>query len=115
MPFEHRKQPLLPKRHYVKRQLRYTIYGVAVLATALLIGIIGYMTFADLSLLDAFHNASMILAGMGPVDPMLTDAAKVFASCYALLSGVAFLSTIAVLLAPAIHRLMHKLHIDADS
>ena len=54
----------------------------------------------------------MILTGMGPVDPMKTDAAKLFASAYALFSGVVFLSAVGVVLAPIFHRVLHKFHID---
>jgi hypothetical protein len=112
-PFEHREEPLLPRSRFLLRQLRYAFYGAVVLSASLLIGVAGYMLFAELSFIDALLNASMILTGMGPVDQMRTDSAKLFASCYALFSGVAFLTTIAVLLAPAIHRLLHRLHIDA--
>jgi hypothetical protein len=59
-------------------------------------------------------NASMILTGMGPVDPLRSTAGKLFATFYALYSGIAFLTMMAVLLAPVIHRLMHKFHLEAS-
>jgi hypothetical protein len=86
------------------------------LLVSLLIGIVGYkLTVPKFDWLDSLLNASMILSGMGPVisDKIeLTDAAKIFASCYALFSGVTFISTIGILLAPIAHRFFHKLHID---
>lgn len=75
------------------------------------IGVLGYHYFSDLPWLDALLNASMILTGMGPVDPMKTDGAKWFASLYAIYSGVAFLSTVAVFLTPIVHRFLHKHHL----
>ena len=85
------------------------------LAFSLFIGMSGYHYLAELSWIDSLLNASMILTGMGPVDEMKTNAAKLFASFYALYSGVAFLSMFAVLLAPALHRVMHVLHFESES
>ena len=73
---------------------------------------IGYHDLNDLSWTDAVVNASMILTGMGPVDPLKNDAAKWFASVYAIFSGVAFLTIVAVFLSPMVHRFLHKLHMD---
>ena len=75
-------------------------------------GMLGYHFLARLTWLDALVNASMILTGMGPVDQMTTVGAKLFASFYALFSGVAFLTIVAVLLAPAVHRFLHRFHLD---
>ena len=86
---------------------------MAILAVSLLIGTAGYAYFGNLSALDGFYNASMILTGMGPVDPIISNQGKIFASFYALYSGIAFLTTVAVMLAPAIHRFLHLLHIDS--
>ena len=76
------------------------------------LGMVGYHQIAGLSWLDALLNASMILTGMGPVNEMTTVGAKLFASFYALFSGVAFLTIVAVLLAPAVHRFLHRFHLD---
>ena len=75
------------------------------------IGTIGYHYYGEISWIDGFYNASLILAGMGPVNEMHTTSAKLFASFYALFSGIAFLSTVAVIFAPIAHRLLHMLHI----
>jgi hypothetical protein len=81
-------------------------------AIALSIGAFGYHATEGLPWLDSFLNASMILSGMGPVDPVKTEAGKIFATCYAIFSGVAFLSIVALFLAPALHRFLHKFHLD---
>ena len=74
----------------------------------------GYHCFGNLPWVDSFLNASMILTGMGPVDRMETDAGKLFSSFYALFSGVAFLTFVAVLFSPLYHRFMHKFHLDIE-
>lgn len=112
MPFEHRKRALLPRKEYYIRLLRYTWFTFLLLCGSLGIGVVGYHYINELSWLDALVNASMILTGMGPVDPLKNDAAKIFASCYAVFSGVAFLSIVAVFLSPIVHRFLHRLHID---
>ncbi len=82
------------------------------MAGSLALGVLGYHLLAGLSWLDALVNASMILTGMGPVNPIETAAGKLFASLYALFSGVAFLTIVAVLLAPAVHRFLHRFHLE---
>ena len=84
---------------------------LCLLVGALSIGIIGYHTIAGLSWIDAFQNAAMILAGMGPVDQMTTTAAKLFAGCYAIFSGLLFLTIMGIVLAPILHRVMHRFHL----
>jgi len=79
---------------------------------SLALGVLGYHFIAGLSWIDAVVNAAMILTGMGPVNEMTTVGAKLFASFYALFSGVAFLTIVAVLLAPAVHRFLHRFHLD---
>jgi hypothetical protein len=111
--FEHRTRPLLSSRRFAGRMLRYMGYTLLLVGFSLLIGVFGYMHFAELGFVDAFLNASMILGGMGPVDPLPTEGAKVFAACYALYSGIALLAMVAVLLAPVLHRIMHILHLES--
>jgi len=81
------------------------------LALSMLAGMVGYHHFAVLDWVDAFLNASMILTGMGPISPLPTDAAKIFAGLYALYSGIAFLTGVGVLFAPVLHRFLHKFHL----
>ncbi len=109
--YEHKNQPLASRKVFYKRLLRSLLLSLFFILFSLLLGVLGYCFFAGLSWVDALLNASMILTGMGPVDPMPDDASKIFASVYALYSGVAFLSSIAVMLSPVFHRFMHKMHL----
>lgn len=110
--FEGKKARLLPLRLYWQRQMMFIAYGFALISFSLLIGIIGYMRLANLCLVDAFYNSSMILSGMGPTFEMPDDRSKIFAACYSLYSGVAFLSTTGVIFAPLVHRVLHSLHVE---
>jgi hypothetical protein len=110
--FEHRSEPLLPAKHFFGRVARFSALAGAVIAGSLALGTAGYHQFASLPWIDALLNAAMILTGMGPVDRMETSAGKLFAAGYALFSGIAFVSTIALLFAPLIHRFFHALHLE---
>lgn len=109
---EHRTKPLLTRKQFLRRQLNYTLFSLLILVFSIGIGTAGYHVFGRLGWVDSFLNASMILTGMGPVDKMDTDAAKLFASFYALFSGVMFLTFVGVLFAPVYHRFLHRFHID---
>lgn len=111
---EHRKQPLLSKPAFVRRQLRFLLAALVFVTVSLAIGVAGYMGFAHFSFVDAFLNASMILGGMGPIGELPNNGAKWFASFYALFSGIALLGTVAVILTPLVHRMLHILHLDDD-
>ena len=113
--FEHRTKPLLPRKVFVLRVLRSLTLALGIIATSLALGIFGYHFGAGLSWLDALLNASMILTGMGPVDTLHTVAGKLFASFYALFSGVVFITAVALLLAPVFHRFLHKFHLESES
>jgi hypothetical protein len=110
--YEKRHQPLATRRKYIERVLRNAMFAGLLLGSGLLIGVLGYHGFAGLSWLDALVNASMILAGMGPVDPVKSIAGKLFESAYAIFSGVVFLTSVGVLLAPAAHRFLHHFHLE---
>jgi hypothetical protein len=112
--FEAKGEPLLSRGKFIRRMSRAMGVTLVIVATSVGIGTIGYHYLAGLPWIDALLNAAMILTGMGPVDPLKTPGAKLFASLYALYSGIAFLSMTAVLLAPIIHRAMHKFHLDAE-
>ena len=113
--FEHRRQPLLPRHLFFRRLARHGCLGLAIVAGALGIGILGYHFSEGLGWLDSLLNASMILSGMGPVGELKHDAGKWFASFYALFSGVAFITMVGVLFAPVVHRFLHKFHLDMES
>ena len=110
--YEHRTHRLLPWPQFLRRALRHVLMALLIVGAADGIGIIGYRTLGGLGWVDAFLNASMILGGMGPVDRMETTGAKLFAACYALFSGLAFIAIIGVVLAPWAHRLMHRIHLE---
>ncbi len=114
--YEHKQQPLAPPAIYRMRLWKNFFFATIILSISLAIGIAGYkFTVPEFDWYDSLLNASMILSGMGPVvdDKIcLTPAAKVFASCYALFSGVTFISTIGIIIAPIAHRFFHKLHLE---
>jgi hypothetical protein len=112
--YEHRTQPLLTRAQFALRVTGHFGYSLLACAIALAAGVLGYHILGSLNWVDSLLNASMILGGMGPVDPLKTDAAKVFASLYALFSGLVFIGLLGLLLAPFIHRVMHKLHMDYE-
>lgn len=112
--FEHRSKPLLSRQRFLQRQVKYALFAVGFIGLSLGIGVWGYMYFAGFGAVDALLNASMILAGMGPVGELPDDSAKIFASFYALYSGIALLTTVGVVLAPLVHRLLHSLHVEQD-
>ena len=112
--FERRQQPLASREVFLGRVIRYLGFSIAIIGVSLGVGILGYHVFEHMSWLDALLNASMILGGMGPVDPLRTDAGKVFASFYALFSGVVFLVAVGVFIAPLFHRFLHSFHVDPE-
>ena len=110
--FEHKSKPLLDVRSFYQRQLKFMLYAFAFLGIFLGIGMIGYHIVADLDWVSSYHNATMILSGMGEIDSMPNNMAKLFSGTYALVSGVIFLVTIAVMLSPIVHRFLHRMHVE---
>lgn len=108
-----RVRPLPSRRHFARRMLGSVAFFVGFISVSLAIGAVGYHATEGLCWLDATLNAAMILTGMGPVHAMETSGGKVFATAYAIYSGVAFLSSVAVLLGPVVHRFLHRFHLDA--
>src|SRR6059058_6036963 len=102
--YERRKEPLLSAARFAKRVIRHFILAFLVLAAGLGIGVLGYHCLGELNWIDALLNASMILGGMGPVDPPHSSAAKIFASAYALFSGLVFISIASLIVAPFAHQ-----------
>lgn len=113
--FESRQSKLLPRAEFWRRQIRHAWFGFAFVVVSLLIGVCGYHFAEGIAWLDALVNASMILFGEGPVTELHTSAGKWFASFYALYSGVAFVTLVAVVFAPAAHRFLHKFHLEEDN
>jgi hypothetical protein len=110
--YEQRTHPILSNADFAKRVARHVMLALSVCALALGTGVVGYHYLGELEWLDALLNASMILGGMGPVDPLHKPVAKLFASGYALFSGLAFIGVASLLLAPFAHRLLHSFHLD---
>ena len=113
--YEHRKEPLLSPRKFFIRLLNHGLVAFGMIAGSLGIGVLGYHYFESLSWIDSLVNASMLLGGMGPVNPLQTTGGKLFASFYALYSGMVFLIIAGVLLAPVFHRFLHRFHLELDS
>jgi hypothetical protein len=111
---EAKHQPLLSPSAFVRRLLRFALLAVGIICVSLALGVLGYHYFEHLAWDDALLNASMILGGMGPVDRPSTLGGKLFASFYALFSGIVFLISVGVLLAPILHRFMHRFHLELD-
>ena len=112
--FERRHEPLVPRRVFYRRVLTYLVFSILIIGCSLGIGILGYHFTENLSWIDSLLNASMILGGMGPVDQIHTVAGKLFASFYALFSGMVFLVAVGVLIAPVVHRFLHSFHVAPD-
>jgi hypothetical protein len=112
--FERRHEKLAPFPVFVKRILAAQGIAIGMIAVALSIGIFGYHYLAEFGWLDSLLEASMILGGMGPINPLRTDSAKIFASFYALFSGLIFIALMGVVLSPVVHRIMHSFHIDEE-
>ena len=113
--FEHRTDSLLPRRAFLARLARASGIGLILVAICLVIGILGYHGFEKLSWVDAVANAAMILSGMGPMATLQTNGGKIFAGCYALFSGLAFITIIGIVLSPVAHRCLHKFHLDVSA
>ena len=112
--YEQRNEPLITRRSFVIRVLGHLLLAVTLISLGLGIGVLGYHHLCGLGWLDSILNASMILGGMGPVDPLVTPSAKLFASFYALFSGLAFVGIASLIVAPFAHRLVHRLHLDEE-
>jgi hypothetical protein len=112
--FEHRHEPLLPRNEFLKRQLYYAAVALAIVAGSLIAGACGYRFLEGLGWLDAFMNAAMLLGGMGPVAVLQHNGAKLFATIYALYSGIVFLVVAGLLFAPVFHRFIHRFHLELD-
>lgn len=110
--FERKHEKLAPISVFARRMAVSVLIAGILILFALFIGIAGYHWTAGLDWVDALLNASMILGGMGPVNQLTTTGAKIFASGYALFSGLMFIAVLGLILAPIIHRIMHKFHMN---
>ncbi len=113
--FERRHEPLSSRPVFLRRVVRSGGIALAAVLAALFLGVSGYHGIEGLSWVDSILNASMILGGMGPVAELHTVEGKLFASAYALFSGLMFIAIAGILFAPIIHRFLHAFHIEKDS
>ena len=111
--FERRHHGLAPRRVFLQRLLHHALLSGGLVAVSLAIGVAGYHYYESLPWIDALLNASMLMGGMGPVDALHTSAGKLFASAYALYCGLVLLVAVGILLAPAVHRMLHRFHLEA--
>jgi hypothetical protein len=110
--YEHRSKPLLPIRHFVRRLASHSVAALVVVGVSLAGGTLGYHRLGRLPWIDAFLNASMLLGGMGPVGELTGDSGKIFASLFALYSGFMLIAVTTLILAPVLHRVLHRLHLE---
>lgn len=114
LKFERKYEDPAPRSEFFQRLAGFFLVATGILAVALGIGVCGYHYLCELTWIDALLNASMILGGMGPVDPITTTSGKLFSSFYALFSGLIFVLTFGLVSAPVLHRILHKFHADDD-
>ena len=109
--YEPRHEPLLPRAQFLRRLGRHFAWAFGILVLSLAIGMLGFHALAGETWIDAFLNSTMLLGGMGPVGSFESTEGKLFAGLYALYSGIVFLGAAALLLAPVLHRFLHKHHL----
>jgi TRAP-type C4-dicarboxylate transport system permease small subunit len=112
LQYERHHEQLAPVSVFVKRLIGSVAIALGLIGFVLCIGIAGYHFIAGYNLVDSLLEASMILGGMGPVKELPSDGAKVFASAYALFSGLIFIAVMGLVLSPVVHRILHKFHVD---
>ncbi|HWA99733.1 MAG TPA: hypothetical protein VG713_14620 [Pirellulales bacterium] len=112
--FESKHDPLVPRHIFAKRLARNFAAALLLIGVSLAAGMIGYHRFENMSWIDAFANAAMILSGMGPLGELKSSGGKLFAGCYALYSGLVVIVATGIIFAPAIHRMLHSFHAAQD-
>src|SRR5688500_14213634 len=112
--FEHHSQPLATHAEFAQRMLRYGLMTTGIILSSLVMSMLGYHYLESLSWIDSLLNASMILVGMRPVNTLQTSAGKIFASLYALYSGIILLASVGILVTPVFHRFMHRFPLELE-
>lgn len=112
--YEHDRQPPLSRQYFVGRLLRHGAAAIAIILLSLAIGVVGFRVTEGYGWIDSYLNAAMLLGGMGQVNPINTAAGKLFAGTYALYAGLVVIVIMGLMLAPVIHRVLHKYHWDAE-
>ena len=114
MNLERSTESVASRATFFRRVLAHFAIAATVIGGSLLIGVLGYRFAAGLGWVDSILNASMILAGMGPVDVMPNDGAKLFSAGYALMSGLVFIAVSGIVISPMLHRVLHRFHVEKD-
>lgn len=112
--YEHRSAPLLPRRSFLRRLASHFLGVISILLISLAIGTEGYHALGKQPWVDAFLNAAMILGGMGQVGAVSETPGKLFAAFFALYAGLVLISVATLIMAPVIHRVLHRLHLESD-
>jgi hypothetical protein len=110
--YEHRTAPILTRHGFARRMLRHFLLAQVVVLGSLLLGVIGYRVLAGFTWIDSLLNAAMLLGGMGPVGDIPSTGGKLFASFYALFAGLVLITVSGILLAPILHRVLHRFHLE---
>ena len=113
--YEHHSAPLLPRPSFLYRLFRHFLFVLVVIGGSLIIGVVGYHVFAGFAWIDSLLNAAMLLGGMGPMGDIPTTSGKLFASAYALYAGLVLIAASGIMLAPVLHRVMHRFHASEKS
>ena len=113
MPWEHRSEPLATHREFLGRMGRQVLLVGGLVAATLAVGITGYMIISDLDFVDSFLESSMLLSGAGPLytERNSSNELKMFSSLFALFSTLVVVSSVGILAAPVVHRVLHRLHV----
>jgi hypothetical protein len=112
--YEHRSEPVIPRPAFVRRVAQHGGMAVLITVVSLVIGTVGYHWLADLSWVDSFLNAAMLMGGMGQVGEIVPTAGKLFAAIYSLYAGFIFIVVAGLLIAPLFHRILHRFHLEVE-
>jgi hypothetical protein len=112
--YESRKHKPITSAAFASRVFKHLAFALGLLGASLALGMLGYIKFENLSVVDAFLNAAMLLGNMGPVNSPVTMSGKIFAGAFALYAGLVFIVTAALIITPIVHRILHKYHWDSD-
>ena len=108
--YESRFKKPLTRRHFFRRMMIHLLVSIILIFLSLIVGMVGYHHYEHLTWIDGFLNSAMLLGGMGPVNSPQSDGGKIFAGLYALYAGLLFILTAGLIVAPALHRMLHLFH-----
>ena len=109
---ERHNEKILPLMAFYKRLIIFGLLSLGIIVFSLVIGVLGYMSFENLDLVDAFLNAAMLMGGMGPVNTLYTDGGKIFSGFYAMFCGFVLIFSVAIFMTPIFHRILHHFHLE---